>query len=150
MADFIMPVAFSFSVNVTGADGHEDMQFQEVSGLEAEIELETVVEGGENRFVHKLPKAVKHPNLVLKRGIAGKQSELMIWCQDVLQKDFSKPIVPRSIYISLLNEDADPIRSWSVERAYPVKWNVSTLNAMENKIAIETMEFAYTILKRTA
>ena len=32
------------------------------------MEIETVVEGGENRFVHRLPKPVKHPNLVLKRG----------------------------------------------------------------------------------
>ena len=29
-----------------------------------------MVEGGENRFVHQLPKAVKHPNLALKRGLA--------------------------------------------------------------------------------
>ncbi|MEZ4858757.1 MAG: phage tail protein [Flavobacteriaceae bacterium] len=27
--------------------------------------------------------------------------------------------------------------------AYPVKWNVSDLNAEENKIAIETIELAY-------
>ncbi len=47
-----------------------DAAFQEVGGLEAEIEVETVVEGGENRFVHRLPKPVKHPNLSLKRGLA--------------------------------------------------------------------------------
>ena len=79
MVDFVMPGTFSFSINVTGANADEAAQFQEVSGLEAEIEVETVIEGGENHFVHKLPKSAKHPNLVLKRGIAPKKSMLTTW-----------------------------------------------------------------------
>ena len=149
MTDFALPVAFSFTVSVGGATAQEDGAFQEVSGLEAEIELETVVEGGENRFVHRLPKAVKHPNLVLKRGIASDASQLVTWCRDVFEKDLAVAIAPRDVVVSLRDAEGDPLRSWSIGRAFPVKWSVGGFGAMKNEVAIETMEFAYTTLKRT-
>ena len=78
-----------------------EVAFQEVSGLEAEIEVEPVTEGGENRLIHSLPKPVRHPNLVPKRGMAGETSRLMTWCRDVFEKDFSQPIVRRDVIVSL-------------------------------------------------
>ncbi len=69
------PVAFYFSVYINGIRRDAgDNSFQEVSGLNVELETEDVAEGGENRFVHNLPKQIKHPKLVLKRGIAEKKS----------------------------------------------------------------------------
>jgi hypothetical protein len=59
--------AFYFKV-ITGLRLGADTSFQEVRGIGSEIETEEVVEGGENRFVHRLPKAVKHPQLELKRA----------------------------------------------------------------------------------
>jgi phage tail-like protein len=143
------PVVFHFGVSVDNATANEDGAFQEVSGLEAEIELETVVEGGENRFVHRLPKPVKHPNLVLKRGIASDSSQLVTWCKAVFENDFAQAITPRGIVVSLRDADGEPLRSWSVGNAFPVKWRVDGFGAMKNEIAIESMEFAYTTLKRT-
>jgi phage tail-like protein len=150
MTDFSLPVAFHFGVSVDGATGMEDAAFHEVGGLEAEIEVETVVEGGENRFVHKLPKPVRHPNLVLKRGIASSASALVTWCRAVFENDFAQPIVPKGIVVALRDAEGDPVRSWSIANAYPVKWQVSGFGAMKNEVVIETMELAYTTLKRTA
>lgn len=148
MTDFVMPVAFYFKVEVDGASQDQDMAFQEVGGLSAEVELETVQEGGENRFAHRLPKPAKHPNLVLKRGIAGVDSTLAKWCQDVLEKDFAEAIVPHDIVVSLCDADGNPSRTWSIGNAWPVKWSVSDLNSTKNEIAVETIEFAYNTLTR--
>lgn len=150
MADFAMPVAFRFTVGIAGADGEEDTSFQQVSGLEAEIELETVVEGGENRFAHRLPKPVRHPNLVLRRGVASADGALSRWCADVIEKDFSAPIKPRDVLVSLCDAEGDPLRSWSISGAFPVKWSVGGLDAMRNELAIETIELAYRTLRRKA
>jgi phage tail-like protein len=144
-----LPVAFHFTVAVDGATGREDAAFQEASGLEAEIELETVAEGGENRFLHRLPKPVRHPNLVLKRGVAGDTSRLMTWCRDVFEKDFTQPIQPRDIVVSLCDAEGDPLRTWSIGNAFPVKWSVAGFGGTRNEVAIETMEFAYHTLKRS-
>jgi phage tail-like protein len=150
VSDFSLPVAFHFTVAVDGAGDDVDAAFQEVSGLEAEMEVETVTEGGENRFVHRLPKAVKHPNLVLKRGLAPSGRGLAGWCADVLEKDLSQPIKPRNVTVSLCDEDGDPVRSWAISGAFPVKWSVGGFDAMKNAMAIETIELAYRTLKRKA
>lgn len=147
--DFELPVAFQFSVAIAGTGAPIfDAAFKEVSGLEAEMELETVVEGGENRFQHRLPKAMKHPNLTLKRGLTSLTSGLVVWCKSVLEDDLSEAISPKAVVISLNDENGGPVASWSVDRAYPVKLSYGGFDAMKNEIAIETIELAYTTLKR--
>ena len=64
-----LPSAFCFVV-CFGTDATDvDASFQEVGGIGAELEIEAVQEGGENRYVHQLPKGVKHLRLTLKRGL---------------------------------------------------------------------------------
>jgi phage tail-like protein len=60
------PAAFYFTVTFGNGVQVPDASFSEVSGISLEMETEAVVEGGENRFVHQLPKGIKHPNLELK------------------------------------------------------------------------------------
>ncbi|MGE3976123.1 MAG: phage tail protein [Nitrospira sp.] len=141
------PAAFYFRVVFDRSTGISDVSFQEVSGISSEIDFESVVEGGENRFVHRLPKGVRHPKLVLKRGIAKKNSGLVEWCRSVLEQ-FKTPIEPKAIQVRLLNENGDPIRSWAIAGAYPVKWEVGNLNSTKNEVAIETIELSYATLTR--
>ena len=150
MPDLELPVAFHFTVTFSGSGARvSDAAFQEVGGLEAEIEVETVVEGGENRFAHRLPKPVKHPNLTLKRGLTDDSSGLVQWCKATFENDFSQAIEPKAVVVSLCDAEGEPVASWSVDRAYPVKWSVGGFDAMKNELAIETMELAYHSLKRT-
>jgi len=138
--------AFFFEV-IIGSGG--DTSFQEVTGIRNELETESVVEGGENRFVHQLPKAVKHPNLVLKRGIAKSDSSLVQWCKSVLEQDFTKAIETKELEVRLLNEEKEAVRSWSFVNAYPVNWEVESFNSTKNEVAIEKIELAYSHLVRT-
>lgn len=149
MADFDLPVAFHFSVSFTGSGpAISDAAFQEVSGLETTIDLEPLVEGGENRFVHQLPKPSKRNNIVLKRGLTEKSSDLVKWCKDTMERDLAKKIEPKNLVISLLDEEGDPVATWSVGNAYPVKWSVGGFDAMKNELAVETIELAASTLKR--
>ncbi|WP_299961259.1 phage tail protein [uncultured Roseobacter sp.] len=146
---FDPPVAFHFSVVFVGmVPPVPDMAFQEVSGLESGIDLEPLVEGGENRFVHQLPKPAARSNLQLKRGMTTAASGLVQWCKSTLEGDFAEAIVPKDINVSLLNQMRIPVASWSVGNAFPVKWSVGNFDAMKNELAIETIELAYTTLKR--
>lgn len=149
-ADFSLPVAFHFMVSFAGSGPRiADAGFQEVSGLESGIEIQTVVEGGENRFVHQLPKPVKQGTLKLKRGLTDLSSGLASWCKATLEGDFSRPIEPRDLVIDLLDHEGDPVASWSIGNAWPVKWSVGTFDAMKNEIAVETIELAFLTLKRS-
>lgn len=141
MANYYPPVGFHFSVSfdATVTDNDGDARFQSVGGLNVELETETVKEGGENRFVHSLPVRTKYPNLVLKRGMLA-NSKLINWCIDSFN---SLEIKPADLNVSLLNENHEPLKTWKLKHAWPVKWEVGDFNAEENKLVVETIELTY-------
>lgn len=141
------PSSFYFRVVFERSSGISDVSFQEVSGIGSDIDIEPFVEGGENRYVHQLPKGVKHPKLVAKRGVAKKNSGLVEWCRSVLEQ-FEMPIQPKALQVRLLNGSGDPIRSWAISGAYPVKWEIGTMNSTKNDVLIETIEFSYATVTR--
>lgn len=142
------PSAFYFKVVFTLTGGLIDTSFQDVSGLTVDISPEEVPEGGENRFIHKLPQRAKHSNLVLKRGIERINSPLVLWCKAALEGDLSFEILTMPILVYLMNEYQIPIRGWLVGNAYPVKWEVGTFNSTKNEVALETIELSYNTLNR--
>jgi len=117
----------------------DDTRFQEVSGLEAEMEMESFTEGGQNRFSWQLPKRTRYSDITLKRGMFIK-SPLVTWCRDALE-NFS--FSPANLTISLLNEQHEPVLSWYVINAIPKKWTISNLNAEENSIVVESITLSY-------
>jgi phage tail-like protein len=140
---FYPPVGFFFKISIDGMPETES-DFQEVSGLTMSLDTITLNEGGENRFVHTLPTRAKSERLVLKRGLRV-SSALTDWCKKAIE-DFS--FSPKNIQVSLLdaglpNSVANPLVSWQVVHAFPVKWSVSNFNAMNNDLAIETIELQY-------
>lgn len=141
MADtFYPPVSFSFSVSVDGIKGANEGSFQEVSGLNVKLGTEEVKEGGENRFVHRLPTPPKYENLVLKRGLLNISSPLISWARKGVE---SFAFEPKTVLISLLNEKGSPLASWNVANAYPVSLLMSEFKSQDNAIAIETLELAF-------
>lgn len=134
---------FYFSLAFSGQGSDTDAAFQEVSGLSKEIHIEEVACGGENRFKYRLPAVTTFQNLVLKRGVTLDSSPLISWCSDTLDNGLEKPIVTRDIIIKLLNEKGQPCKSWTINKAYPVKWSASELNSEKNAVFIETIELAY-------
>lgn len=137
MANYYPPLGFHFKVEFTNFKG--EYQFQSVSGLTVNLVTEEIAEGGENRFKHKLPIKTSFPNLILKRGLLV-DSALIKWCREAVE-DFN--ITPTNITISLLNEKHEPLMTWNVVHAYPVKWAMADFHAEENKLVIETIELAY-------
>ena len=141
------PSAFYFQVSF-GSNLQEDTAFQEVSGIGSKIQTEPLQEGGENRYVQQVPTKVEYTNLILKRGIAKIDSPLIKWCKSIFDGEFNTPIVPMNIQVSLLNENKDPIRSWSFVNAYPVSWEVESFNSTKNEVAIEKIELIYNYSER--
>jgi phage tail-like protein len=143
---YSMPRSFHFKVEFQDISGVKtnDVRFQDVSGLNAELGIEEVKSGGENRFSHRLPTRAKYNNLVLKRGMLV-DSGLIKWFIDAVE-NFS--FSPATVIVKLLDKDHQPLQSWSFIKAWPVKWNVSDFKATENAIVIETIELAYQYFKR--
>ena len=111
--------------------------YTEVTGLTAEIEVMTYNEGGRNDAVHKLPTRMKHPNLVLKRGVTTVK-DLQQWAQESFMGPDRKEIT-----LTMYNEQLEKIRIWSFKGAYPVKWTGPSFNAAQNTVATEVIEIAH-------
>lgn len=133
---------FYFAVSIIG-ESNSDIAFQEITGLEKEMNIEEVVCGGENRFKYRLPTTTSFKNLILKGGVSDLSSPLSQWCVDTIDSDFSKPIVTKDISINLLNPDGKISLKWVFHNAYPVKWSGSELNSEKNSVFLKTIELAY-------
>jgi phage tail-like protein len=120
-----------------------DFRFQEVSGLNATMEMEPVKEGGENRFVHQLPGRTSYNELVLKKArVMG--SFVLQWCRNAIENFEFKPT---NVLISLLDENHLPLYNWYVINAIPKKLEISAFNAERSEIVIETMTLSYQYFK---
>ncbi|HET9976065.1 MAG TPA: phage tail protein [Burkholderiaceae bacterium] len=134
------PVGFHFRVEVLGLpSGENEMRFTEVGGLAAELTTEEVPEGGENRYVQRYPVRAKYPDLVCKRGLLVK-SQIWDWVHGAID---NLAATPKDIDVSLLNDRHEPLVTWHVRGAWPLKWAVSDLNASANAVVVETLTFAY-------
>lgn len=140
--------AFHFCVTFGTSAADADASFLEVSGIGPEIETEALPEGGENRYTLQVPKAMKHPKLMLKRGIAPLDSRLVTWCQGALEGGWIKPIFPKQMHVFLLDPEGQALRAWSIENAWPVHWEVEAFNATRNELAFEKIELSYAGSKR--
>ncbi|MDG6006193.1 MAG: phage tail protein [Candidatus Brocadia sp.] len=139
MSDYYPPWGFYYQVKFGISQNKNDARFQTVSGLSVEYDMEEYKEGGENRFVHKLPVRTKYADLVLKRGMLT-DSEVIRWFLNAFR---DREIKPAEVSIILMNEKGEPLRTWNVVNAIPRKWVISDLNASENSVVIETMELSY-------
>ncbi|MBV9773844.1 MAG: phage tail protein [Gemmatimonadetes bacterium] len=134
------PVGFHFRVEVLGLTPNDsDLRFSEVSGLSVELGTEEVAEGGENRFTQKFPTRAKYPELVLKRGLL-LNSEITGWIRSCVE---DLTIQPKSVDVTLLNEEHQPLLTWHLVGAYPTKWAASDLNATNNAVMVETLQLFY-------
>ncbi len=140
MSLYYPPVGCHFQVEVLGLPPNDsDLRFTEVGGLSAEVVTEEMAEGGENRFIQKYPTRLKYPELTLKRGLL-RHSEVWEWARQCIE-DFQ--IQPKSVDITLLGEQHEPLMTWHVIGAYPTKWSVSDLNAANNAVVIESLQLFY-------
>jgi phage tail-like protein len=128
-------LTFNFAVEIEGllVGG-----FTEVSGLESEVAVEEFREGGVNGYVHKLPGATSHANLVLRHGLTG-LSTLWSWYYDTTQGAIQR----RNGSIVLLDARQVPVMWWNFRNALPVRWTGPELSAAGDQVGVESLELVH-------
>ena len=86
--------------------------------------------------------AAKYRNLVLKRAVCLDSDGNIVrkWARDAIE---NFKILPCNVIITLKDEKFNPIRSWNIVGAYPVKMETSQLGANKSELAIETLELTF-------
>lgn len=116
--------------------------FSECTGLSLEVTTEDYHEGGENRFVHKLPTVPQPPNLVLKRGMT-EGTDLWDWFAAFPELGTVEPKDGEVLLQNLADGRRETVRAWSFTGGYPVKWTGPDLNAQSPGVAFETIEIVH-------
>jgi phage tail-like protein len=151
MVDTARPfTTFNFKVNLrlAGAgDGTElcSASFSDCDGMEMNMQLKTIREGGNNQRQIHLVGAVIYGQLSLKRGMTN-SFDLWDWFERVQQE----PNLRASGEIIILSSDRskkDGDVQFVITGCLPVKLKAPTLSAKDGGIAIEEMQIAYETLK---
>ncbi|MFL5740120.1 MAG: phage tail protein [Flavisolibacter sp.] len=118
-----------------------DIGFSDVSGLTQEIQAIEYRDGlmSGNTPSLRRPGIKKVNNVTLKRGIVEKNNDLFVW----FNNNGAPNVERRDIVISLLNDEGDPVMTWSISQAFPVKCEGPGLKATGNEIAIESIELVH-------
>ncbi len=142
---------FNFRITLNRSDGSSgpfgDGGFQECSGLQLEMDVQELAEGGRNDGVVRQVGRGKYTNIVLKRGMLFPDggevgSELWGWIQDVLSG--VRPVARYDGVIEVLSADGNStVASWVFDRGLPAKIAGPSLNAKTGDIAIEELTIAH-------
>jgi phage tail-like protein len=113
--------------------------FQEVKGLGADLEVTPYAEGGVNDYVHQLPVRHSWTRLSFRRGVV-REPGLWQWYAAGLKQPLG---ARRDGSVMLLTPRGTPAMAWNFHAGIAVKWQGPELNAMQNAVAIETLEIAH-------
>lgn len=127
---------FHFSVTF----GDKSFGFTEVTGLDMQVEPIEYRDGSSPQFTKiKMPGMQKFSNITLKRGTFEGDKEFYNWINTVQMNKVER----RDLLISLLNENREPVISWKIINAFPIKVQASDLKSDGNEVAIESLELAH-------
>ena len=126
-----------------------DGGFQEVSGLEIELDVQEYLEGGRNDGTVRRVGRAKFQPLVLKRGMFYGDSgtvnrALWAWLQGIASG--ARPIPRCNGVIQVMREttDASQVAAvWTFDRGVPLRVRGPQLNGKTGEIAIEELHIAH-------
>jgi phage tail-like protein len=128
-----------FHFKVTIGD-YGSFSCQEVSGLDSESDIIEYRAGNNPVFsTIKMPEPQKSSNVALKKGLFQSDSKLFDWLQG-LQLNVIKRT---TVTIQLLDEAQQPVFTWTLQNAFPVKVTSTDFNAQNNEVAIEELVLAH-------
>jgi phage tail-like protein len=146
--------AFRFEVKLSRSGGGPfgaklgDGGFQECSGLDIEMDVQELVEGGRNNGIVRRVGRAKFQPLVLKRGMffakpgVRANSELWTWLQSIVGGVTPVTRYDGTVDVMDIGND-DIVARWQFDRGLPAKLVGPQLNARSGEIAIEELHIAH-------
>jgi phage tail-like protein len=147
----VLLTTFRFVVGFERATGRGPQRlgnggFQEVSGLEVDMDVAELLVGGRNDAVTRRVGRAKFQPLVCKRGMLGPaggdaDQELWQWFQDIVSG--VRPVRRYDGSVRVQDQAGSTMAVWRFFRAVPIKLVGPTLNAKTGDVAIEELHLAH-------
>ncbi len=128
---------FHFKVTI-GDQG--EIAFQEVSGLDTEVDIIEYRAGNSNEFsTVKMPGLRKASDITLKKGMFKGDTKLF----DYFMSTKMNIIKRETVTIELLDEEHATLFTWTLKNAFPMKVAGTDLNAQNSEAAIEEITLSH-------
>lgn len=135
MGQYPLP-AYHFAVEWGGAR----TGFSEVSGLNIMVDVTELRDGSDpNKAARKMPGLHHFGNVVFKREIIKGDNDFFKWMSTINLNTVER----RDVTITLLDESHQPVITWRIKNAFPVKLTGPVLVANANCVAMEELELAH-------
>jgi phage tail-like protein len=120
--------------------GGSRIGFTEVSGLTRELQPIEYREGHSPDYhVTKMPGMSKFSDITLKRGMHKGDNEFFEWLTTAQLNNIER----RSVKITLLDEQHQPLMTWDVFDAWPSKVEGPSLKSTGNEVAVESITLCH-------
>lgn len=140
----ILPfTAFNFQVEIIPDGDRSPLvsgSFAECDGLEVNMEVKTIREGGGNDRQIRLAGPSIWGQLTLKRGMSTDSAAMWNW----MSKSIDDPTLRAEVEVVVLASDysGESVR-YQLSRCLPVKLKAPALNARDGMVAVEELQIAY-------
>src|SRR5450432_2150446 len=112
----------------------------EVSGLTQEVQAIEYRDGMFKEYSsRKFPGLRKYSNVTVNRPVFKSDNQFFEWLTTIKMHKVER----RDLVVSLLDEEHNPVMSWHIHNAFPVKLEGPGLKATGNEVAIESIELAH-------
>lgn len=136
--------AFNFRVEIDVPDVSENLcraAFAECDGLEMNMQVKTIREGGNNTRQIHLSGPATYGQVTLKRGMT-EDLDLWDWFDHVQHDPYRGVRADAEIIMLGADGEREQVR-FLLERCVPVKVRAPALNAKDGLVAIEEIQLAY-------
>jgi phage tail-like protein len=117
-----------------------NIPFQEVSGLDTEVEPLTYRHGNNKVFSEiSMPGMVKNSKVTMKKGVFAKDNSFADWYKTIKMNTIKR----QNVVIKLLDEAGKPTMTWTLLNAWPTKISSTDLKSNANEVAIESIEIMH-------
>lgn len=136
--DTVWPLPkFHFKVEV---EGGITASFQEVSGLDAEVDIIEYRHGDSPVFsTIKMPGLRKFTDVTLKKGTFTGDVAFFNWFNEIQLNTIAR----KNVQIMLLNEKGEAQIIWTLTNAFPKQVQGTDLNSSSSEVAVETLVLAH-------
>ena len=118
----------------------KDVAFQEVSGMDAEVQVIEYRKSNSPLFsTEKMPGIAKYGNITMKRGIFVNDNSFWAWMSEIKMNTIKR----RTVLIKLLDEAGEVTMQWQLNNAWPTKITGTDLKSDGNEVAVDTIEIAH-------
>lgn len=111
-----------------------------VTGLEESSGVVDYREGCDPPVMRKQPGLQEYSNVVFERGITTDSTQFLEWRQDIIKSGQAER---KTVIVQVMGPGGDPIRTYTLYKAWPISLKFSDLDAKGSEVYMETLELVH-------